>query len=122
MELLNRNLRENICGLTLPHAVGDQTLSEALSYACRFWVEHVSHISCITDTIGEQILQFLDVHLLHWIEAMALLKRHGRTIRLLEDLLDWLRVCFPSCHLNSARLIIPPVIIANPSRPPTACV
>jgi energy-coupling factor transporter ATP-binding protein EcfA2 len=100
MELLKCNLRENICGLTLPHPVEDETLSEALSYACKFWVEHVCHISCITDTIGEQILQFLNVHLLHWIEAMSLIRSHGRTIRLLEELLDWLRVCFPSCDPN----------------------
>ena len=101
IELLHCNLRENICGLTLPYPVEGETLPEPLTYACKFWVEHISHISRITDKIGERVLQFLERHLMHWIEAMALLKSHGRTIRLLHHLLDWLRVCYsPSDHIQ----------------------
>ncbi|KAF8239905.1 hypothetical protein L208DRAFT_1449630 [Tricholoma matsutake] len=45
-----------------------ETLPEATSYACRFWIEHV-----FTSDIGEQIYGFLCQHLLHWMEAMNLL-------------------------------------------------
>ena len=95
IKLLDKSLRENILELTLPHLVQKETLPESMSYACRFWIEHVCKISRIADNIGVQILDFLTVHLLHWIEAMAIIKSHGNTIQLLEDLLNWLRVSHP---------------------------
>ena len=85
--------RENICGLTLPHPVENETLPEAVSYACKFWVEHICLISDATDNIGDKIYAFLCRHLLHWIEALAILKRHDITIRSLQSLLKWLSVC-----------------------------
>jgi NACHT domain len=96
INLLNESLRENICGFKLPHPVSNETLSEAVSYACSFWVEHVCMIIHITDRIGERIYEFLREHLLHWIEAMAILKSHGNTIRSLQYLLSWLQVCCPT--------------------------
>jgi hypothetical protein len=40
-------------------------------------------------------------HLLHWMEVLAVLKSHGNTIRLLQNLLDWLRVCHPNRLLDA---------------------
>ncbi|KIL57443.1 hypothetical protein M378DRAFT_41812, partial [Amanita muscaria Koide BX008] len=37
----DNGLRENICGLTLPHPVQNETLPEAVSYACKFWTIRV---------------------------------------------------------------------------------
>ena len=88
-------LRENICGLTLSHPVENETLPEAVSYACKFWVEHICLISDATGNIGDQIYAFLCRHLLHWIEALAILKRHDITIRSLQSLLKWLSVRHP---------------------------
>jgi hypothetical protein len=94
IKLLQSNLRENICGLTLPHPVQKETLPEAISYACRFWIEHVCMIPqvAVISDIGEQIYRFLCQHLLHWMEAMVILKSHDYTIKLLQNLLIWLQV------------------------------
>ena len=92
IELLDKTLRENICGLKLPHPVRGETLPAAVSYSCRFWVDHVCSITRISDDIGEKIFHFLERHLLHWMEALAILKRHGDTIRSLQHLLNWIKV------------------------------
>jgi hypothetical protein len=96
MELLDNTLRENICGLTLPHPVQNETLSDAVAYACKFWVEHICLISHATEHIVDRIYSFLDRHLLHWMEALAVMKCHSNTIQSLQHLLAWLRVCHPT--------------------------
>jgi hypothetical protein len=100
INLLDNSLGENISGLTLPEpAPKEKTLSDGVSYACRFWVEHVCLISRGTDSVENQILKFLSRHLLHWMEAQAILKRHDDSIRSLQCLLSWLLVCHPTHFL-----------------------
>jgi hypothetical protein len=95
IDLLDKELRENICDMTLPYLSRKKTLPEAISYACKFWIEHICLVSDVTDDILERMYDFLDKHLLHWMEAMAILKSHDHTIRLIHDVLNWLRVCPP---------------------------
>ena len=101
IQFLDNTLHENICGLTLPHPVQNESPSEAMSYACKFWVEHICLITRSADDIGDLIYGFLGRHLLHWMEALAVLKSHGNTIRSLQNLLDWLRVCHPTQLLDA---------------------
>ena len=101
IQFLDNTLHENICGLTLPHPVQNKSPSKALSYACKFWVEHICLITHVADNIGDLIYEFLCRHLLHWMEALAVLKSHGNTIRSLQNLLDWLRVCHPTRLLEA---------------------
>lgn len=93
IKLLQGLLWENICGLSLLHAVQGITLSDGLSYACKFWVEHVCMIPHNSVDIEDQIYEFLCQHLLHWMEAMVILKNHDNTIRSLQNLLTWVQVC-----------------------------
>jgi NACHT domain len=101
IQFLDNTLRENICGLTLPHPVQNESPSEAVSYACKFWVEHICLITHAADDIGDLIYGFLCRHLLHWMEVLALLKHHGNTIQSLQNLLDWLHVCHPTQLLEA---------------------
>ena len=101
IELLDNELRENICDMTLPYLSRKRTLSEALSYACKFWIEHFCLVSDVTDDIANQIDDFLVKHLLHWMEAMAILNSHDDTIRLIHNLKEWHRVCPPVCVLGA---------------------
>jgi len=96
--LLNRTLQKNICGLTLqvPDSVKEKQLSSAVSYACRFWIEHVCFILDDMNDILDHIYQFLCQHLLHWMEVLAILKCHELTIRTLKNLLGWIQV---SCNI-----------------------
>jgi hypothetical protein len=87
-------LRENICGLTLPHPVQNETLPEAVSYACKFWVEHICLMSKAEDSIGDHIRVLgsasfaLDRGTGNFEEP-----RHHHSIA--PNLLKWLSVCHP---------------------------
>ena len=97
IKLLDKELRENICGLTFPGPVKEQLLPIAVSYGCKFWIEHVCFISNSTDDILDHIHQFLRQHLLHWMEVLAILKCHDITIRSLRNLLKWIQVSYLIC-------------------------
>ena len=94
IKLLQKSLKQNICGLVLPNPVEEQTLSEQVAYACRFWVAHVCIISKEASYVGDCMYDFLCQHILHWIEGMAILKNHDNTIHSLQRLLEWVKVCF----------------------------
>ncbi|KAF8963104.1 WD40-repeat-containing domain protein [Flammula alnicola] len=85
VELLDRELKENICGLTR-HIILMQIL-----------VEHVSEVSdtAYIASVAEKLHLFLGRHLLHWIEAMVILDYHGEIIRLLRMLLRWTKKLSP---------------------------
>jgi hypothetical protein len=93
IKLLDKELRENICDMTLPYLSRKNILDEAISYACKFWIEHTCLVSDATDDIVNQTYVFLVKHLLHWMEAMAILNSHDQTIRSIHNLMEWLRVC-----------------------------
>jgi hypothetical protein len=95
INILDKELRENICDMTLPYLNRRNSLPEAVSYACKFWIEHTCLVSDDTDDILDRIYGFLVKHLLHWMEAMAILNSHDRTIRSIDNLMKWLRVCPP---------------------------
>jgi hypothetical protein len=97
INLLDKELRQNICDMTLPHLTQKETLPEAISYACKFWIEHMCLISDATDDIVERTYNFLVKHLLHWMEVLAVLKCHDHVIRSMQNLIEWLRVCHPIC-------------------------
>ena len=93
INLLDKELRENICDMTLPYLSRKKPLPEALSYACKFWIEHICLVSDVTDNIVNRTYDFLVKHLLHWIEALAILNSHDHTIRSIHNLMKWLQVC-----------------------------
>ena len=97
INILDKELRENICDMTLPYLKRRNTLPEAVSYACKFWIEHICLVSDGTDDILNRMYDFLVTHLLHWMEAMAILDSHDHTIRSIDNLMKWLRVCPPIC-------------------------
>ena len=97
INLLDKELRENTCNMTLPYLSRKNTLPEAISYACKFWIEHICLVSDVTDDILKRIYDFLEKHLLHWMEVLAILKSHDHTIRSIPNVTKWLQVCPPIC-------------------------
>jgi hypothetical protein len=69
------------------------TIPEYISYACIFWVDHVCMISEELTPIGHRVETFLFNHLLHWLEAMSILKRSWTSAELLARIAEWARVC-----------------------------
>ena len=84
-------LKENVCNLTLSRRA-QASLPEHIAYACIFWVEHVCLIED-TSFIADMLSAFLFKHLLHWFEAMSILKRSKDTKEMMRRLRDWHAVC-----------------------------
>ena len=99
LDYLDRSLRRNICNLKLSMAPVNEVLPEAISYACVSWVAHIIDINEGAESMTDVLEQFLFRHLLHWLEAMSILKKSRTTITSVRRLLDWLRVCNLSMFL-----------------------
>ncbi|KAI0271286.1 hypothetical protein BC834DRAFT_930264, partial [Gloeopeniophorella convolvens] len=79
--LMHDKLRLNICDLpSSDHRNADiedlqsritEHISDALSYACRSWDDHLEHVS--PDKIVGGVQSFFKTDFLHWLEAMSLL-------------------------------------------------
>jgi hypothetical protein len=91
---LNTVLRRNICDLVFSQASVNEVLPEATSYACTSWIDHVCTVTEGVDLI-DILDQFLFRHLLHWLEAMSILKNSKTTITSVRCLCDWLHVRSP---------------------------
>ncbi|KZP01979.1 WD40 repeat-like protein, partial [Athelia psychrophila] len=63
-------------------------LPEPVAYASRFWIEHVCLITDVPDGLGGVILSFMREHLLHWMEALAIMKSYHVVIQSLSMLLN----------------------------------
>ena len=87
--LLEQKLKKNICDLRIGEAFSDRPLSESLSYACIYWVEHI--ISA-TEVSMDRIYTLLSQHLLHWMEVMSILKLFRVAIRELQRLREWIEL------------------------------
>jgi len=97
---LDRVLRQNICDLTLSTDMADLGLPEDVSYSCVFWIDHICAIEDDSTTIVEKLSSFLRRHLLHWFEAMSILKRSRQSVALLDRLLNWISVSYPITRSN----------------------
>jgi hypothetical protein len=86
-------LRQDMCGLIGPGVlrseIDDVTITNnlppELQYACRYWTSHLKQSQPhIVD--GDSTHLFLQKHLLHWLEAMSLMRESSRCIHLLNSL------------------------------------
>ncbi|KAF7970098.1 hypothetical protein HWV62_24966 [Athelia sp. TMB] len=99
VSLLARTLKENMCDLVLPAPITDETLPEATSYAAIFWIEHICLIVKPLENLANTILQFMHDHLLHWMEALSILKAYDVVLRSFPNLLKWIQENFPGSEL-----------------------
>lgn len=89
---LNSDLKTNICDLELSPEPVDECLPEDVEYACMYWVEHLCRLQVTDSGIVQLLDSFISQHLLHWLEAMSILRMTRDSINLLEELLVWLTV------------------------------
>jgi hypothetical protein len=78
IRLMSAALKQDICGLSAPGILitdiernqVEQCLPSDVQYACLYWVQHLQQSgSQLHD--GDQVHQFLQKHLLHWLEALS---------------------------------------------------
>lgn len=55
----------------------EERLPPAFSYACRYWADHLQQSRADLED-NDHVHKFLQLHLLHWIEAMVLLDQAGQ--------------------------------------------
>ncbi|KAF1974770.1 vegetative incompatibility protein HET-E-1 [Bimuria novae-zelandiae CBS 107.79] len=95
LELMSRQsgLRQDMCSLVGPGVlrseIDDRTVASSLppelQYACRYWVNHLKQ--CQQEIIDRDATHlFLQKHLLHWLEAMSLIRELSRCVYLLDSL------------------------------------
>ncbi|KAF7980262.1 hypothetical protein HWV62_39007 [Athelia sp. TMB] len=91
MRLLNGTLSRNICNLSLSTDPWVTTLPDEIVYASMYWIDHVCAVEETVSSFVEVIDSFLQRHLVHWLEAMSVMKQSRETIGLLENLCIWLK-------------------------------
>ena len=78
IELMSTSLRKDICGLRAPGVLVadiastriEQCLPPEVRYACLYWIQHLQRGNAQLHD-NHQVYQFLQAHLLHWLEALG---------------------------------------------------
>jgi hypothetical protein len=92
LDRLTEVLKENMCNLSISDDTRNDTLAEGVSYACDFWIDHICAIEEDTICVAGHLHTFLLRHLLHWFEAMSIMRRSRDTISMLDCLNLWISV------------------------------
>ncbi|KZP06316.1 hypothetical protein FIBSPDRAFT_1002088 [Athelia psychrophila] len=90
LRTMNACLKRNMCNISLSARLTTDALPEELANACQSWVEHISTNGKLGSWGMEKLVVFLRTHLLHWFEAMSLLKRSEEIVPMLQRVTTWL--------------------------------
>ncbi|KAJ0136329.1 putative beta-glucosidase K [Fusarium oxysporum f. sp. albedinis] len=95
LRILNSSLKEDICNIVAPGTMRSvvpsdliaSCISIELQYACRYWVNHLGKApkSAIS---SEEVLLFLERHLLHFLECLSLIGRLSELYDMIIGLQD----------------------------------
>ncbi|KIN07133.1 hypothetical protein OIDMADRAFT_174150 [Oidiodendron maius Zn] len=93
LQLMSTSLKQDICKLDAPGIliteVGDsrveQYLPAEVQYACLYWVEHFQKSGSRFQD-NDKVYQFLETHLLHWLEALSWMRRTSEGIVAIQSL------------------------------------
>jgi hypothetical protein len=75
----------------------EERIPPELQYACMYWVHHRTKVDSEPNDIDD-MYDFLETHLLHWLEVFSLTGRMAESIGLIEELQSIVDVS----HLPSA--------------------
>jgi hypothetical protein len=107
LQLLNMNLRYDICGIQKPGRANadvqdlparlERSVPEAVRYACQFWPVHLVTGGSLSQYVSAVLLEFCTNHLLHWIETLSLLGKLSSAAKHLPWIVAWCQVSiFPA--------------------------
>jgi hypothetical protein len=93
IRLMSSSLKQNICGLESPGILKtevassrvDQCLPPEVKYACLYWIQHLQKSSAQLDDHGKAH-QFLQAHLIHWLEALGWMGKTSEAIQAILSL------------------------------------
>lgn len=99
LDRMDVKLKQNVCDLTISKPWNDDALTKDLSYSCRFWVDHICVIKEDYPQLVNRLHDVLTRHLLHWLEAMSILRRSRGVSSSLDRLSRWLSVSINHCYV-----------------------
>ncbi|CAG7954375.1 unnamed protein product [Penicillium salamii] len=83
IKLMSTHLRRDICRLREPGIMVSeidlessemkQRFPDSVRYACKFWPDHLDRSGGVSSHDESRVLNFLETHFTHWLEAMCLL-------------------------------------------------
>jgi hypothetical protein len=93
IQLMSESLKQDICGLDDPGALiadidssrVERSFPPGLQYACLYWIQHF-HKSGVQFRDDDQVHQFLQEHLLHWLEALGWMQKVSEGIHAITSL------------------------------------
>lgn len=99
LELMSNSLKGNICDLRNPGTLQaeverqtiDNNLTADIQYACCYWVYHLGQGGSQISDHGT-LHSFLSKHLLHWLEALSLIRRLHESIAMISSLITLIYV------------------------------
>jgi hypothetical protein len=102
LQLLNKHLRHDICGIRSPALANvdiqhlperlAQSVPEAVRYACQFWQVHLVGDGSLAESVSEVLLELCTDHLLHWLEVLSLLGELSFASKYLPRSIAWCQV------------------------------
>ncbi len=106
LRLMNGSLKFNICGIKTSHRLNEdipeldalisKNISTALTYACRFWAEHLRNFprdDQLLHAVLPLLKSFLHEKFPHWLEVLSFVKAIPSARELLRAAADFLKVC-----------------------------
>jgi len=124
LKLMSKHFKRDMCNLRLPGALScsvedgvlEQCIPLNVQYACRYWVYHLQQ-GTIQETKeidnkefyeNGQVLTFLQIHFLHWLEALSLIRKMSEGV-LAVKILESIMVCaiISLNYSNPANLAMP---------------
>ena len=93
IQLISQTLKKDICEMHTPSSQASQVeksliekcLPHKVQYACLYQVQHLQRSSSQVHD-GEEVHQFLQAHLLHWLEALGWIGRASEGIQAILSL------------------------------------
>ncbi|CAI7644813.1 unnamed protein product [Penicillium crustosum] len=91
LQIMQDSLEKNICKLPSEGIQWNEISNDSiqhyippeLKYACRYWAHHLVQCTDLPSMI-HNVYQFLQVHFLHWVEAMSLLRLTSAVLGILD--------------------------------------
>jgi hypothetical protein len=95
IQLMSTFLKQDICGIDVPgvhirdvaSSRIEKSLPPEVQYACRYWAHHL-HKSGGQIFDNSHIHQFLQAHLLHWLEALCWMRKMSEGILSINSLVS----------------------------------
>jgi hypothetical protein len=93
IQLMSISLRKDVCGIDSPGKLVrnvessqvEQHLPSEVQYACLYWVQHLQKSSTqLYD--NDQFHEFLQIHFLHWLEALSWMRKMSEAIHEINSL------------------------------------